>query len=110
MAEPESTVALNIGSQQISMAVFDPAKNGGLILKRYESTSILADPAAEMARLPQIKLAISELAQRMKVEKAKVRYSISGQSVFTRFVKLPPIEEENIDQLVAFEAQQPSPR
>jgi type IV pilus assembly protein PilM len=109
MAEPESTVALNIGSQQISMAVFEPAKNGGLILKGYDSTSILADPAAEMARLPQIKLAISELAERMKVSKAKVRYAISGQSVFTRFVKLPPIEEENIDQLVAFEAQQHVP-
>ena len=91
------------------MAVFEPAKNGGLILKGYDSTSILADPAAEMARLPQIKLAISELAERMKVSKAKVRYAISGQSVFTRFVKLPPIEEENIDQLVAFEAQQHVP-
>ena len=91
------------------MAVFDPAKSGGLILKSYDSTSILADPAAEMARLPQIKLAVSELAQRMKLGKVKVRYSISGQSVFMRFVKLPPIEEENIDQLVAFEAQQHVP-
>jgi type IV pilus assembly protein PilM len=109
MADPESTVALNIGSQQISMAVFDTAKGGGLILKGYESSTILADPAAEMARIPQIKLAISELAQRLKLGKVKVRYAISGQSVFTRFVKLPPIEEDNIDQLVEFEAQQHVP-
>lgn len=91
------------------MALFEPAKGGGLILKGYDSSSILADPAAEMARIPQIKLAISELAQRLKVGKVKVRYAISGQSVFTRFVKLPPIEEDNIDQLVAFEAQQHVP-
>ncbi|MBT8037583.1 MAG: type IV pilus assembly protein PilM [Verrucomicrobiae bacterium] len=110
MAEAQATVALNIGSQRISMGVFAPSKKGGLILKRYDSTSILADPAAEMARLPQIRVAISELSERLKVGKStKLRYSISGQSVFTRFIKLPPIEDDNIEQLVAFEAQQHVP-
>lgn len=110
MADAQSTVALNIGSQRISMGVFEPSKNGGLILKNYSSSSILADPAAEMARLPQIRVAISELAEKLKIGKStKLRYSISGQSVFTRFIKLPPIEDDNIEQLVAFEAQQHVP-
>jgi len=110
MADAQATVALNIGSQRISMGVFEPSKNGGLILKKYDSTSILADPAAEMARLSQIRLAISELADRLKISKAtKLRYAISGQSVFTRFIKLPPIEDDNVEQLVAFEAQQHVP-
>ena len=110
MAEAQATVALNIGSQRISMGVFEPSKSGGLILKRYDSSSILADPAAEMARLPQIRLAVSELAEKLQVGKAtKLRYAISGQSVFTRFIKLPPIEDDNIEQLVAFEAQQHVP-
>ncbi|MCP5535355.1 MAG: type IV pilus assembly protein PilM [Akkermansiaceae bacterium] len=110
MADAQATVALNIGSQRISMGVFEPSKSGGLILKKYDSTSILADPAAEMARLPQIRVAISELADKLKIGKAtKVRYAISGQSVFTRFIKLPPIEDDNIEQLVTFEAQQHVP-
>lgn len=110
MAEAQATVALNIGSQRISMGVFEPSKNGGLILKRYDSTSILADPAAEMARLPQIRVAVTELADRLKIGKStKVRYAISGQSVFTRFIKLPPIEDDNVEQLVTFEAQQHVP-
>ena len=109
MADAESTVALNIGSQQISMAVFDQAKNGGLVLKKIDTTSILADPAAEMARLAQVGVAVGDLAKNLKVGKTGVRYAISGQSVFTRFIKLPPIEEDNIDQLVAFEAQQHVP-
>ena len=109
MAEAQATVALNIGSQRISMGVLKPTKNGGLILEKYESSSILADPAAEMARLPQIRLAISELSEKLKIGKTKIRYAISGQSVFTRFIKLPPIEDENIDQLEAFEAQQHVP-
>jgi len=109
MADAQATVALNIGSQRISMGVFKSSKNGGLILEKYDSYSILADPAAEMARLPQIRVAVSKLADKLKVGKAKVRYAISGQSVFTRFIKLPPIEDGNIDQLVAFEAQQHVP-
>ena len=91
------------------MAVFDPAKGGGLILKSYGSTSILADPAQEMVRLSQITLAVKELATGLKTLKEKVRYSMSGQSVFTRFVKLPPLNEDNIDELVKFEAQQHVP-
>jgi hypothetical protein len=109
MAENQSTVTLNIGSQRISMAVFEPSKSGGLVLKAFESSSLLADPATEAVRMPQTRLAILELAQKLKVGKAKVRYAVSGQSVFTRFVKLPALDSDNIEQLVGFEAQQQFP-
>lgn len=108
-ADSQSTVALNIGSQRIGMAVFEPAKGGGLVLKSYDSTSILADPATEMSRIPQVQVAVTELVERLKVGKHKVRYAISGQAVFTRFVKLPPLEDDNIEQIVTFEAQQHVP-
>jgi type IV pilus assembly protein PilM len=110
MAAANTIVTLNIGSQRIAMGVFEVSKSGRLTLLKYDSTSILADPAAEMARLPQIRVAISELIDRLGISKStKLRYSISGQSVFTRFIKLPPIEDDNIEQLVAFEAQQHVP-
>ncbi len=109
MADTPATVALNIGSQRIGMAVFEASKNGGLILKAYESEAIVADPAMEAARVSQTRIAVASLAQKLKVGKAKVRYAISGQSVFTRFVKLPPLQEDNIEQLVTFEAQQHVP-
>lgn len=108
MADNQSTIALNIGSQRISIAVFEPSKSGGLILKKYDAESILADPATEAARAGQIRTAIADLITRAKV-KGKVRYSISGQSVFIRFVKLPPLDDDNIEQLVTFEAQQHVP-
>lgn len=109
MAETQSIIALNIGSQRVSMGLFSPTKGGGLILKKYESSEILADPAAELVRISQIRLAISDLAAKLGVSKQKVDYAISGQSVFTRFVKLPVLDESNIEQLVAFEAQQHVP-
>lgn len=109
MAETLTTVALNIGSQRIGMAVFETSKNGGLLLKSVASETIVADPAQEASRVGQIRVAVADLAQRLKVGKCKVRYAIAGQAVFTRFVKLPPLQEDNIEQLVTFEAQQHVP-
>ena len=42
MADAQATVALNIGSQRITMGVFKPSKNGGLILEKYDLTESLA--------------------------------------------------------------------
>jgi len=109
MAEPTTSVALSIGSQRISMAVFETAKSGNLILKAYDSEILTADPGMEAARAAQTRVAIRELVERLGVAKAKVRYAISGQAVFIRFVRLPPLQDENIEQLVTFEAQQHVP-
>lgn len=109
MADTQSSIALNIGSQRVSMAVFEPSKSGGLVLKAYDSETILADPATEASRPAQVGFAIGQLTQRLKAGKSKVRYAVPGQSVFTRFVKLPPLGDDDIEQLVTFEAQQHVP-
>ena len=109
MADNQTTVVLNIGSQRIGMAVFEVSKSGGLTLTAYGSETIVADPALEAFKISQTRVAIADLAQRLKVGKVKTRYAISGQSVFTRFVKLPPLQDDNIEQLVTFEAQQHVP-
>lgn len=109
MAESTTSVALSIGSQRISMAVFETAKSGSLVLKAYDSEILTADPGMEAARTAQTRVAIRELVERLGVAKAKVRYAISGQSVFIRFVRLPPLQDDNIEQLVTFEAQQHVP-
>ncbi len=109
MADTQTTVALNIGSQRIGMAVFETSKSGTLILKGYATDTIIADPAFEASREAQIKVALEDLVEKLGIPKAKVRYAISGQSVFTRFVKLPPLQDDNLEQLVTFEAQQHVP-
>lgn len=108
MADNQSTIALNIGSQRVSLAVFEASKSGTPVLKAYETESFLVDPANESSRVSQTRSAIESLVGRMKL-KGKIRYAISGQSVFVRFVKLPPLDDDNIEQLVTFEAQQHVP-
>jgi len=72
-------------------------------------SEVLADPAADATRMVQMGVAVEEVMGKVGLRRERVRYSIPGQSVFTRFVKLPPLDEEKVDEIVRFEAQQNVP-
>ena len=111
MADKTPLLALNLGSQRVSLARFTRAK-GGLVLQEYASTELMPDPAADSARVTQTKVAVAELAAKLGQKNVPVRVAISGHSVFSRFVKLPAmsdLDEDKIDELVGFEAQQNVP-
>ncbi|MEG0838005.1 MAG: pilus assembly protein PilM [Akkermansia sp.] len=109
MSDSRQVVALNIGSQRVTMGVFTKTVKNGLTLNRYAHKIVDLDPAEESARLGLVSNAIAELISELKVKGSTVNYSIFGQSVFIRFVKLPPIENADVDQLIGFEAQQHVP-
>jgi type IV pilus assembly protein PilM len=109
MAAPTRILSLSLGTQTIGLAEFKVAQNGGLVLASYETRELLADPAADATRLAQGRLLLSEIVQAQKIKGGKVHYAVSSQSVFTRFVKLPSVGEEQVEQIVGFEAQQNVP-
>lgn len=104
-----SFAVLNLGSQRVSAAVFNKGRNGELVLKAYEVVEMHGDPSSEATRLPQLRVALVELAEKLKLKGKMVYYAIAGHVVFTRFVKLPPFDEEKADQIVEFEARQNVP-
>jgi len=106
----ESTFAvLNLGSQRVSGAVFGKTRSGELLLKNVDFAEMHGDPGSEATRLPQLSVAVLELAEKLKLRTSPVWYAIAGHVVFTRFVKLPPFEDEKADQIVEFEARQNVP-
>jgi type IV pilus assembly protein PilM len=109
MAAPNRILTLDLGTQTVAIAEFQTGKNGGLVLTNYRSTELLADPGADATRLSQARMAIGEMAGGMHLKGASVNYTVSSQAVFTRFVKLPSVGEEQVDQIVTFEAQQNVP-
>ncbi len=109
MAAPNRILSLDLGTQTVSIAEFQMAKGGGLVLINHRSTELLADPGADSSRLSQAKIAASEMVAEMGCKGASVDYAVSAQAVFTRFVKLPSVGEEQVDQIVTFEAQQNVP-
>lgn len=108
MADYKTTVALEIGSQSVTMGVFTPAGRG-FALSRYARRDILLDPVEEGMRMDYVGSAIAEMVQELKVRGSEVRNVVSGQQVFMRFIKLPAIDIDNIAEQVGFEAQQHIP-
>ncbi len=109
MAAPTRILSLSLGTQTIGLAEFKTGQNGGLVLVSYETRELLADPGADATRLAQSKLVLEEMVQARKLKGTRINYAVSSQSVFTRFVKLPSVGEEQVDQIVTFEAQQNVP-
>src|SRR6266481_3944083 len=109
MAAQSRMLALELGTQTVILAELRAGSDGGLVLTNYRSTELLADPAADASRQAQAKIAVGEMVSAMGYKGQPVNYAIASQSVFTRFVKLPSVGEEQVDQIVTFEAQQNVP-
>ena len=109
MSAPTHILSLNLGSQSVGLAEFRGQAEGGLVLHAFRVREILADPAAESARNAQITNAIREMLAELQIARGKVNYAVASQSVFARFVKLPSVDEEKIERIIGFEAQQNVP-
>jgi type IV pilus assembly protein PilM len=72
-----------------------------------EHTKILSQPDADPDTL--IREALDKFLSRNNVKDDDVAVGIAGQSGLARFVKLPPVEEKKIAEIVKFEAKQQIP-
>jgi type IV pilus assembly protein PilM len=108
MFSPKSILTLCLGAQTIGLAKFHVRSPDGLVLQKYCSRESLIDPANE--KLDQAELtSLREIIAELQIKGCAVSYTVAAQSVFARFVKLPAIEEEKIERIIAFEAQQNVP-
>jgi len=113
MAAPAHLVTLNIGSQTIGLAEFRVI-HGRLVLLNYRFRETPLDPETGQRRdahdaLHETAGVLRELMHEMHIHVADVNYAVAAQSVFVRFVKLPALDAEKIDKIIAFEAQQNVP-
>ena len=102
-------LTLDLGSQTLGLAEFQAQPNGGLVLTGYRRRDILADPAAETDRNRQISETLSAMMRELGIKNGPIDYAVSGQSIFARFVKLPSVDQDKIERIVTFEAQQNVP-
>ena len=113
MAAPSRLITLNIGSQTIGLAEFRVIQ-GRLVLLNYRFRETPLDPATGQrleahVALHETALVLREIMHEMHIHQGDVNYAVSAQSVFARFVKLPALDAEKIDKIIAFEAQQNVP-
>jgi type IV pilus assembly protein PilM len=72
-----------------------------------EHPKILSQPEADRNQL--IRNALEQFQTRNNVSGSHLVVSVPGQSSFTRFIKLPPVDPKRIPEIVKFEAEQQIP-
>lgn len=101
-------LTLDIGSHSLKLAEFADVR-GGLEMTRYAVSELGVDPQGDADRSQYIITTIHDLLNESGCKPGPTLVSISGHTVFTRFVKLPQVEPEKVYQIIQYEAQQNVP-
>ena len=72
-----------------------------------EHGKVLSQPDADEQAL--IRGALSKFLNRNTIKGSTIVISVPGQASFTRFIKLPPVEQRKIPEIVRYEARQQIP-
>lgn len=109
MRKSDYILTLNVGASTLSMGLFCPLKGGGVEMIDYAVVHLDPEGAAGDERNAYITSALREIISEHGFPSGPVLISVPGQSVFSRFVKLPPVSRDKITQIVQYEAQQNVP-
>jgi type IV pilus assembly protein PilM len=109
VAAPKRILAIDFGNSAIKVGCFQVDSVNGLSLLGYRIQELGVDPSQDEDRLAAIQPALTEAVDALGGRNLPVLCSLSGQYAFIRFVKLPPVSADQLDQMIGFEAQQNVP-
>jgi type IV pilus assembly protein PilM len=109
MFRAKRILALDVGASRLVLGEFAAVGSGGLELTQSAVALLGVDPDSD-ADLPAHTVhAIRQVMREKNIRPGPVVVSISGQIVFPRYVRLPPVSRDKIAQIVRYEAQQNVP-
>ena len=110
MAKIDTILAIDIGACSLKIASFSYPLTGGLVLEKFAYKEFAGDLQEEEYKIA-LREALHEIIDENDFDDKIVYFSFSGQSAFIRFVKLPPLGEEEgrVRQVVEYEAKQNVP-
>lgn len=105
----KSFLAVDFGAGTLKIAELAPAENGGLRLLRYGLKPLGLAGSQDAAREGAVKKALAELLAEGGFTSKDVNLCAPGFQVFSKFVKLPPVDTSKVTQIIQYEAQQNVP-
>jgi type IV pilus assembly protein PilM len=102
-------LALDVGTSRIALGEFSTGRPGAPELLSYGIVKLGMDPDAEQDFSAYVVSAIREVMREKNIKSAPLLLCMSGQSIFPRFVKIPPVSGEKIRQIIQYEAEQNVP-
>jgi type IV pilus assembly protein PilM len=104
MLNTKSFLAVDFGAGSLKVAEFEVNEAGGLRLKQYGLRSLGAEGAQESSREATILKGLQEMIAERGIKSKTVNVCAPGFHVFSKFVKLPPVDAGKVEQIVEYEA------
>jgi type IV pilus assembly protein PilM len=102
-------LALNVGASKLVLAEFAVRSGRAPVLVNYGIGELGMEPDNETDATAYVVVALRDLLRNSGLKAAPLLMTLSGQAVFPRFVKLPPVNREKIQQMIQYEAEQNVP-
>jgi type IV pilus assembly protein PilM len=109
MLNSKSFLAADFGAGSLKMAEFEPNEAGGLRLRQYGIKPLGIEGSQEANREATILAALQELLSEKHFGSKQINVCAPGFHVFSKFVKLPPVDTAKVAQIIEYEARQNVP-
>lgn len=109
MLNSKSFLAVDFGAGSLKLAEFEVNEAGGLRLKQYGIRPLGPEGAQESAREALILKVLQEQIGEKQIKAKSANVCAPGFHVFSKFVKLPPVDSGKVTQIIQYEAQQNVP-
>jgi Tfp pilus assembly PilM family ATPase len=109
MLNSKSFLAVDFGAGTLKVAEFEVNETGGLRLRQYGMQALGAEGAQESTREATIQKALQAIIAEKGMKAKTVNVCAPGFHVFSKFVKLPPVDAGKVTQIIQYEAQQNVP-
>src|SRR5271154_2053575 len=109
MLNSKSFLAVDFGAGSLKLAEFEVNEAGGLRLKQYGLKPLGVEGSQENTREAVILKALQDLITEKGIRSRNVNVCAPGFHVFSKFVKLPPVDAGKVTQIIQYEAQQNVP-
>ena len=109
MLNTKSFLTVDFGAGSLKLAEFEVNEAGGLRLKTFAIKPLGAEGAAEATREAVILKTLQEVLLEKGIKAKGVNVCAPGFHVFSKFVKLPPVDAGKVTQIIQYEAQQNVP-
>src|ERR1035437_4642169 len=109
MLKSKSFLAVDFGAGSLKSAEFEINEAGGLRLKYYAIKPLRLEGSQDATRDAAIRKVLGELIAGAGSKHKGINACAPGFHVFSKFVKLPPVDAGKVTQIIQYEAQQNVP-
>jgi len=109
MAKSTTFLAADFGAGTLKLAEFEVNEAGGLVFRNYILKPLGLQGAQETRREELVVKKLQEAIAELDLKSKEINVCAPGFHVFSKFVKLPPVDAGKVTQIVQYEAQQNVP-